>query len=233
MARKFDFEVITLNRKAGGEYEFEWRCKHRCKSRAPVSYSDLGCLLDEFGAQGWSVVAATSDGRFGNQVVLQREVVEESASEPTVLTAAATPPAPAPDGMSAALVNEVKALRQAMEERWLPHQPLVPPSPAPTFDPATFQEGVRAALLPFLHELQSISERARQEGIQGSNTLNAQAVALSEVGAALTRFAEVMEERDQPQPKREWARVFTTWLTRLSGWSRPAPLSPERELATS
>lgn len=239
MAKRFDYEVLSLDRVPTGEHKYHWKCKHKHTDRLPVAPQDLGALLDEFGANGWQVVAAAVDSRWGNQVVLMKELSDgEPTSEPKVLLQEVKPFQP--DVVTKALLSEVKALREAVETQQIWHTPMCP-APALPFDPRAIEESTREMLVPFLHELQAISERFRQESAAGAATLHAQTLALAEVGAALTRFSAVIERQQFERQSflmwstmiwRKWSNALSASFARVGYFQGRPRAAPGAELVS-
>ena len=66
---RYEYQTLTLV--GDGEHSYYWQS---CRSGRCGSHETLSALLNTLGAAGWHIVSHVSDGRFGNQILMQRGI---------------------------------------------------------------------------------------------------------------------------------------------------------------
>lgn len=139
MAQTWEYDVIVMERQPGeADMTYRWRC---CRHGTCVNHDGLEPFLNAMGERGWHVAAFTNSERFNCTLILQRAIERtvpagdirhtDTPSGPLtpeqvvaiVRDATAAGAAPAAE-TSAALLAEVKALREQVAQQALAAAPL-------------------------------------------------------------------------------------------------------------
>jgi hypothetical protein len=208
MNERYEYEVLTLQRGGRNGHDYCW---HSDRDGQIGQHNDLCNALNCRGARGWHVVAYASDGRFGNTLLLQRQVQESVAAAPVPVaktTRSRTQPIPVTPEI-AALAQSVKTLVQQNEVTQRVLQQM-----------AEQQRHEIAAGLNMVSEtLRSLSERSVTVSVPAdpllATVLQAQTKTLQElVERSTPLMMDSSPEQTPSQPQAAWLRRAQEWVAR-------------------
>jgi hypothetical protein len=112
---RFEYEVLTLQRHGKEGRDHTWFSD---RDGLIGGHNELTVGLNCRGARGWHVVAYASDGRFGNTLLLQRQITDGPAVELAIATpAAGNDPAPITASFEPYAAAATQAMQQMIEQQ--------------------------------------------------------------------------------------------------------------------